>query len=204
MNEDMRNDNAFPIAGAYAVGRTVYFRYPTDADAVGAWHHWFNSPDVTRNLVAHYWPNTPEDQLAYVREVRKSRQRLLLSIIDRSSGAHIGVGSLGSIDYVNRRAEVSLVIGERNYRDGFRALECLSMLTEIGLCKLNLNKLVATSLAISTAGLQLDTLLGYRECGRWHEHAFVDGKYVDCVLLEMFQRDWFNSPKRPKSLFLAD
>jgi RimJ/RimL family protein N-acetyltransferase len=204
MDENLNIDAGFPISGAYAVGRTIYFRYPTNADAIGRWHHWFNSPDVTRNLVAQYWPNTPEDQLAYLQEVRKSRQRLLLAIIDRASGTHIGVGSLGSIDHVNRRAEVSLIIGEPSFRDGFRALECLSMLTEIGLAKLNLNKLVATSLDISTAGLQLDSLLGYRECGRWHEHAFVEGKFADCVLLEMFQRDWLVSAKRPKSLYLVD
>ena len=188
--------------GAYSVGKNVYFRYPTKADAVGKWHHWLNSPDVTRFLASQNWPISPEDQLNYLKNTRKSKQRLLLSIIDRASSNHIGVGSLGSIDYINRRAEVSLIIGEAEYRDGIRALECLSMLTEIGLVKLNLNKLVVTSLSISLAGLKIDSAIGYRECGRWHEHAFIDGNYVDCVLMELFQRDWLESPMRPKSLYM--
>lgn len=190
----------YPLEFAYAVGKHVYFRYLDEADAGGEWHLWFNSPEVTRGLAAQHWVNTPEDQLAYLHQLRASRDRLALAVIDRESNRHIGIGSLSKIDFINRRAEMSLVIGSASHQDGFHALESLALLTELGLAKFNLNKLVATGLAISEGGLRLTKFLGYTETGRFREHAFVDGKYVDCIIMEMFQRDWLTSGRRPRSI----
>ena len=74
------------------------------------------------------------------------------------------------------------------------------MLTEIGLVRLNLHKLIATGLTTSERGLRLNRLLGYTESGRYRENAFVEGEWVDNLILEIFQRDWLKSPRRPKTL----
>jgi len=189
-----------PEEFAYAVGRSVYFRYLTEDDARGDWHRWFNAPHITRNLAAQAWVNTPEAQVAYLENLSRTKDRLALALIDRKTHKHIGIGSLSKIDVVNRRAEMSLVIGSTEHQDGLHALEALAMLTEIGLVRLNLHKQVATGLATSEAGLRLTRTLGYVESGRMREHAFVDGAWVDCVHLEIFQRDWLTSPRRPKSI----
>ena len=31
---------------------------------------------------------------------------------------------------------------------------------------------------------------GYQEVGRWHDDAFVDGKWIDHVLTELLREDW--------------
>lgn len=189
-----------PEEFAYAVGRHVYFRYLTEEDARGDWHLWFNSPSITQNLAAQSWVNPPESQVAYLQGLRASRERLAVAVVDRATHAHIGIGSLSKIDALNRRAEMSLVIGSAAHRDGLHAMESLAMLTEIGLVRLNLHKLVATGLVISEAGLRMTRMLGYVDAGCMHEHAFVNGCWVDCVYLEIFQRDWLASPRRPKTL----
>lgn len=196
----MKSDDTYPVEFAYAVGSSVYFRYLTERDALGDWHHWFNAPDVTKNLSAQYWPNSPEAQLEYLQTLRRSKERLALAVVDRQTHEHIGIGSLSKLDTLNRRAEMSLVIGSSAHRSGVHAFESLAMLTEIGLVRLNLNKLVATGLASSERGLSLTKLLGYVQTGCFREHAFVDGSWVDCVYLEILQRDWLVSRRRPKSL----
>lgn len=190
----------YPEEFAYAVGQNVYFRYLTKEDALGNWHHWFNSPVVTQNLDRQRWVNSPEDQVAYYENLKQSHERLALAVVDRRTQTHIGIGSLSNIDVVNRRAEMSLVIGSAEHRHGHYALESLAMLTEIGLVRLNLHKLVATGLETSERGLSLTRLLGYTESGRNRENAFVEGRWVDNIILELFQRDWLNSPRRPKTL----
>ncbi len=185
---------------AYAVGSSVYFRYLTEADAVGNWHHWFNSPDVTQNLAAQYWVNTPDGQLEYLQILRRSKERLAVAVVDRRTHEHIGIGSLSKLDMLNRRAEMSLVIGSAAHRSGIHALESLAMLTEIGLVRLNLHKLVATGLACSEGGLNLTKLLGYVQTGCFREHAFVGGAWMDGVHLEILQREWLKSHRRPKTI----
>jgi RimJ/RimL family protein N-acetyltransferase len=196
----MSSPSSFPIEFAYAVGASVYFRYLTEADAAGNWHHWFNSPDITKNLAAQYWVNTPDQQLKFLQNTQSSRDRLVLAIIDRNTHEHIGVGSLSKLDLLNRRGEMSLVLGSAVHRSGIYSLESLAMLTEIGLVRLNLNKLVATGLASSEGGLKLTKILGYIETGRFREHAFVNGVWEDCVYLEILQREWLGSPRRPKTI----
>lgn len=200
----MTESTASPEKFAYAVGKYIYFRYLTREDALGDWHRWFNSPEVTRNLDRQRWLNTPEDQVAYWEHLQTSRERLAVAIIDRTTHKHIGIGSLSGLDTVNRRAEISLVIGSAAHRHGLHALEAVTMLTEIGLIRLNLHKLIATGLTTSERGLRLNRLLGYTESGRYRENSFVEGEWVDNLILEIFQRDWLTSPRRPKTLAWAD
>ena len=190
----------YPEEFAYAVGRAIYFRYLTEDDARGDWHLWFNSPEVTANMIMQRWVNTPEDQLDYLAGLRRSRERLALAVVDRASHRFIGIGSLSKIDTINRKAEMSVVIGPADCRDGVRGLEALSLLTEIGLVRLNLNKIIATSMENSEAGIRMTKLLGYTETGRFREHGFIDGRYVDCIIMEMLQREWLDAPRRPKSI----
>lgn len=196
----MSSPSAYPVEFAYAVGSSVYFRYLTEADALGNWHHWFNSPAVTQNLAAQYWVNTPDAQLEYLQKLRSSKERLALAVVDRKTNEHIGIGSLSQLDMLNRRAEMSLVIGSAAHRNGIHAIESLAMLTEVGLVRLNLHKLIATGLSSSERGLSLTKLLGYTQTGCFREHAFVGGVWVDCVYLEMLQREWLNSARRPKTI----
>jgi [ribosomal protein S5]-alanine N-acetyltransferase len=194
------NDTGYPQRYAYAVSRHIYFRYLTEEDAIGDWHLWFNSPEVTENLIGQSWYNTPESQLQYLDYLRNSKDRLALAIIDRETEKHIGIASLSKVDMLNRKAESAIVIGPTEFRDGSHALEALALITEIGLVRLNLNKIYATGMETHERGLSLNRLLGWTESGRFREHGFVNGKYLDAVILEIFQRDWLVSPRRPKSI----
>jgi diamine N-acetyltransferase len=200
MTENAAAPAAYPVRFAYAVAKHVYLRYLTEADARGDWHLWFNSPEVTRNLAGQTWVNTPEEQVGYLQKLRTSRDRLTLAVVDRATDVLVGVGGLSKIDNVNRKAEMSLVIGSAEHREGLHALEALTLFTEIGLARFNLNKVIATGLVISEAGLKMTRFLGYKDSGVFREHAFVEGRYVDCVILEILQREWLNSPRRPKSI----
>lgn len=192
----MEANSSYPIEFAYSTGKKVFFRYLTEADARGDWHHWFNSPDVMENLSDQVWTNPPENQLNYLETTRSSRDRLIVGVCDIKTGDLIGVGGLSKIDPVNRRAEMSIVIGSKKHRNGSYALDSMKLLTEIGLARLNLHKLTATALVTSTAGIEMTKLLGYKVCGTWKHHAFQNGCWVDCILMEIFQSDWLTSGRR--------
>lgn len=187
----------YPIKFAYAKGKFVYFRYLTEEDAKGEWHLWFNSPSITHYLGARRWFNTIADQLEYLKYVRSTKDRLVLAVVDIKTNKHIGVCSLGSIDYIHRRAEMSCVIGDERFHKGNYALETIAMIIEIGFTRLNLHKIYGVGVQ-NHVSIELCKLLGYKESGRYKEHGFVDGRYEDAIILEIFQRDWLKSKKRPK------
>ena len=98
--KDEVNKYVYPSEFAYARGEHVYFRYLTEEDAKGEWHLWFNSPEVTQYMGARRWFNTIDNQLEYLQYVKTTKDRLTLAIIDIKTNKHIGVCSLGSIDYI--------------------------------------------------------------------------------------------------------
>ncbi len=188
----------YPVDFAYARGQYVYLRYLTQADARGEWHLWFNSPDITRYMLARRWINTPRDQLEYLKYLKSTRDRLALAVVDIKTNKHIGICSLGSIDYINSHAEVSCLIGNKKFHKFYYALETIQLMTEIGFSRLNLYKIFGVGLENNKAILNIVKLLGYKKSGRYKEHGFIDGKYVDAVIYEIFQKDWLRSSKRPK------
>lgn len=190
----------YPQEYAYAKGKTVYLRYLTEEDAKGDWHLWFNSPEVTHFLSARYWFNTPQHQLDYLKYVSSTRDRIALGICDIKTNKLIGVCSLGSIDYVHRHAEISSVIGDAKFRNGFAAMEAFALMLEIGFTRLNLHKIFGAGLEANTAALEISKLMGLKESGRYREHCFVDGKYQDLIILEILQNEWLQSSKRPKQV----
>lgn len=188
----------YPVEYAYVKAQNIYLRYLTEEDAKGDWHLWFNSPEVTKYMTARRWFNTPGHQLDYLKYVNTTKDRLALGIVALKTEKLIGVCSLGSIDYINRHAEISSVIGDAVYRNGFYAMEAFALMLEIGFLRLNLHKIFGAGIESNTAAIEISKLMGLKESGRYKEHAFIDGKYHDMIILEIFQRDWLKSNKRPK------
>jgi len=101
----------------FLVGRHVVLAVPEiEADVRnGPWAQWFNDPKVTRYLSHHgAWPNTVEQQVAFVEEAERNPATLLLCI--KTPAEHlIGAISLSHIDLINRTADIALVLGATHY-----------------------------------------------------------------------------------------
>jgi len=184
----------------YARGEKVYFRYLTAEDAMGDWHRWFNCPKITSNLADQVWPNSVDNQLQHLAIINQRVDRLAVAICDVSTDMMIGIGGLSGMNQLHRRAEISIVIGSEEHRNGVITLEGLALLTEIGFSKFNLNKIIATSLASSDGGAGITKLLGYKEAGCFKNHVWVNGKWEDVIFMEVMQKDWLTSNKRPNLL----
>ncbi|MFC1585763.1 GNAT family N-acetyltransferase [Fibrobacterota bacterium] len=201
METNNTQPKGYPIEYAYAKGKLVYFRYLTEQDAISNWHLWFNSQEVTRNLVEQYWVNTPEDQINYLKMLRESRDRLTLAIVEIETNKHIGVGGLGTIRQFHKNAEVSVIIGEKKYRDGRYVFESLALLLEIGFTRLNLHKITASALIDNVQSQELNKLLGLKKAACLKEHYFSNGYYKDVVVYEVLRKDWLKSKRRPQPAY---
>src|SRR5712692_6335413 len=72
-----------------------------------SWYDWFNDEDTMRNMQKHYFPNTREDQLKFLRtEISSNPAKLQLGIFHRKGQLLIGMISLNKIDFLNRKCEI--------------------------------------------------------------------------------------------------
>jgi hypothetical protein len=93
------------------------------------WYKWFNDESNTMRMQQHYFPNTQAAQLKYLRDsINGSRSRIQLGIIKKDRNIFCGVTSLENLDFINRNASISMIIGEASCRDLHTAYEAITLM----------------------------------------------------------------------------
>jgi RimJ/RimL family protein N-acetyltransferase len=181
----------------YAIGRSIYLRAPSKPDLDGSWHTWFSDPETTQYLADRYWPNTDNLQKEYFDSVQHDKTRLVLSVIDKETEVHLGVCSIGPISWVHRYADIALVIGEKQFRNGQVAIEIISLLLEIAFFRLNLRNVKGSYVGSNSATEMLMRMFGFEISGRNIGLLNFRGKYVDFVSVQLSRDKWLerNSDK---------
>ena len=162
------------ISDAFLAGEVVYLRPPKDSD-IENWYRWFNDKKTTRFLGQGAYPNTLEKQREYMISAEKDPTKVILCIIDKAQDKHIGVISFNNIDFLNRTANIGLVVGERNHARG-AALEAMALMTEYGFDRLNLNKINAGQSEDLWLWVNMLKLIGYKIEGYAEALMIRDGK----------------------------
>jgi len=178
------------VINPYAIGRSVYMRAPSAADAAGKWHEWLSDPELTQYLADRWWPNTVEAQMAFFQSTSATKDRLVLAVCDKATDTHIGVCSLSAINWVHRYADIAFVVGDPAFRNGAVAVEIMSLLLDVAFNRLNLLNLRSVHLASNPHTPLLERMFGFREAGRMREFFFHRGTYVDAVMTQLSRSDW--------------
>ena len=176
----------------YAIGKKIYLRAPIEDDVTGNWYQWLSDPEITAFLGERWWPNTIDNQLSFFNSIKDSKDRLVLSICDINTNQHIGVCNLSSISWVHRNADVALIIGDKNYRNGTYAIETLSLLLHISFRRLNLLNLRSAHMSSNPFTPALEKMFGFKEAGRLTNFLYSNGEYVDLVISQLTKENWFS------------
>jgi len=179
-------------------GKHVNLRSLTEDDVLdSSWYDWFNDELTCQTLQKHYFPNTRQQQMAFYKQMISDTNKLQLGIVDKDENKLIGVVSLSSINVINRNAEFSIVIGDSNYRRRKYSTEALKLLFEHGFFALNLHKIYGGSLEMLRSWVNmLIEIFGFVDEGRWIEHVYKNGKYIDCYRIGLLKKDFINALKR--------
>jgi len=188
----------------FLIGNKVYLRALEEADLEGNWYKWFNDPDVTKYLQKGFFPNTKEKQRAHLEKMNNSSSDLLLAIISKAENRHIGVVGLHNIDWINRKAEISIVVGEKKYWGLEYSLEAMALLSEHGFHKLNLHKIYAGQHEALEKWRKVLELIGFNIEGALKEDIFTQGKYWDVVKIAVFARDFFKLKEQRNGRILGN
>lgn len=174
----------------YSIGRTVYLRAPNREDVEGRWHQWFSDPETTQYLSDRYWPNTVERQKEFFETNQDSQNRLILSIVDKATDEHIGVCNLSAISWLHGYADIALVIGEKQYRNGQVAMETISLLLEIAFLRLNLRNVKGAYIASNPLTELLIKIFDFDIAGRNKELLHFRGQYIDSINVQLSRDKW--------------
>lgn len=169
----------------------VYLKALTEEDALSSsWYSWFNDPNTTGLMEKHYFPNTPQLQLEFFRKnIQGARDKLQLGIVPRREEKLVGVISLNQINFLNRSAEISMVIGEPDYRTIEITFESLRLIIEHGFYILNLRRIHGGTVTEDVKNLLCRTLNFCHE-GTSKEAVYLNGKYMDAYQLGLLESQY--------------
>lgn len=174
------------------MGARVHLRPLEESDARGLYPTWFNDEEVCRGNSHHVFPFTENDALEYIRGEARGPHDLVLAVVTRDDGRHIGNIALERIHPIYRSAEFAILIGERSAWGKGYASEAAELLCTHGFRAMNLHRIFCGTFADNERMIGLAARLGMREEGRRRQAAFKAGRYVDViefgVLRDEFER----------------
>lgn len=167
-------------------GEKIVLRGLERKDVEGKWFNWFNDSRVTQFTERGVYPNTREGLLEFYRKSVKGGNDLVLAIIWKQNGQHIGNVGLHRIDWVHRRSEFAIVIGEKGYWGRGVGSEAAKLIKEHGFRKLNLHKIFLGVRVDHKAAVKVYKKAGFKIEGRLREEVYRNHKYWDIYIMSAF------------------
>jgi RimJ/RimL family protein N-acetyltransferase len=114
----------------------------------------------------------------------------IFAIILRETGQCIGNISLTHIHDTYRQATLGIFIGETEHRSKGYGAEAIRLLLNYGFHTLNLHTVQLYVNSKNARAIACYKKCGFREVGRRREAIFMDGRYVDRVVMDILDREF--------------
>ena len=151
---------------------------------------WFVDQEVTKYNSHGIFPKTEKDYEEFLASINKN---LILAIESSGFGTHykhVGNVSLQNIDWINRTAELAIVIGDKGqWGNGIASATCAQML-EHGFLKMNLNRIYLGT-AEKNIGMRGTAMnIGMFEEGSSPEALYLEGEYSNIIRYYITKSIW--------------
>lgn len=179
------------IGTPFLIGKEIYLRPMVDSDSEGPYLKWFNDAEVCQENAHHIFPFTAENARAYIQQLTSDSHKLILAIIHHGDDIHIGNIALDNINYINRAAEFTIVIGGKAHWNKGYGKEAARLICDHGFLALNLNRIACGTFEDNVGMRKLAEYLGMVEEGRRRQAVYKLGRYMDVIELGVLRDEYF-------------
>lgn len=176
--------------GVFLEGELVKLRPLELGDLDGAYVSWLNDPEVNAHNSHHVFPYNVAQAKGYIESVSGDKNNLVLAIVAKDSGKHIGNISLQRIDYISRNAEYAILLGDKDYWGKGVASEASRLIIEHGFKALNLHRIYCGTSSTNVAMQKLAAKLGMQQEGVRREAHFKNGEFADIIEHGILASEW--------------
>ncbi len=153
---------------------------------------WLNDRE-TADLLMYHVPITVEREKSVLEEMSADpgEKQVHLAIWLNAPQRLIGNTSLFQINPRDLHAQTGIFIGDKSCWNKGLGTEAMRLLLEYGFTSRNLRKVMLSCFGHNLRAKAAYEKLGFQEVGRYKEHRFVQGEYVDMILMEVFRERFF-------------
>ena len=171
-----------------------------DGHATERYLGWLNDKETNRYLETGRFPISLDQLKGFINGVRE-RGALFLAIHVKQDGtqigniktdsAHIGNIKIDSFEFLHRRAEYGVLIGDKGAWGKGYAAEASEAVLRHCFRRMNLRKITLGVVADHTTALRLyEGKLRFKREGQLREHVYSDGQFRDVIRMATFCEDW--------------
>lgn len=147
---------------------------------------WVNDPELAL-LLGRAWPVSDHEHERWFAELRDRRDAAHFAIVTNAGGRHVGNVWLCDVDWRHRKAELRIVLGERDELGRGLGTEAIILLCTHAFERLNLHKIYAYVLGFNQRALRAFEKAGFVVEGTLKEDRWAGGRYCDVYLLGRLQ-----------------
>jgi len=156
---------------------------------------WLNDPDVRRGLSIIMPLSMAEEEEWFANMLKRSSYERPLAIEikkKKKKDIWVFVGNCGlfEIDWQNRLAEIGIHIGEKSYWNQGFGTKVMRLMLKHGFENLNLHRIWLRVFENNQPALRAYEKTGFTLEGKFREAQFIEGKYVDVMIMSMLQSEW--------------
>jgi RimJ/RimL family protein N-acetyltransferase len=158
---------------------------------------WLNDPEVRQGLCLRYPLSLAEEEEWFAAMIKRPPQERPMAIEiqpDPDKDTWVFVGNLGFFDvnWENRSAEIGIHIGEKEYWNQGFGTEAMRLILKYGFESLNLHRLYLRVFETNQRAIRSYQKAGFIIEGKMRQAHFVNGTYIDVLLMSILQQEWQN------------
>lgn len=107
-----------------------------------------------------------------------------------AEGEKIGQINYNQIDTKNKRAELDIIIGSKDYMGKGYGFDALKALIKFLFDNFDLNKIVIEARGNNSRAIRAYQKVGFKKEGLLREEDYFENQFIDCVRLGLLKKDW--------------
>jgi RimJ/RimL family protein N-acetyltransferase len=172
----------------FLVGSRIHLRPLVKKDMEGNYIKWFDDAGVCNGNSHHVFPMSVKQFEQFIETPLKDS--LVFAVVLSSDNIHIGNIALQCINYINRTAEYTIIIGEKEYWGKGYSKEASELIIKHGFVELNIRRICLGTFETNNGMINLAKKLGFVEEGRRREAVYKNGKYIDIIEYGLLRGEW--------------
>lgn len=149
---------------------------------------WVNDACLNSRML-RVLPVTQVEQEKWYEDIVQDPSKIVFAIKTLDGEEHIGNTGLYHIDWIHRRAEFWILIGQQDFwRQGIGS-DVVSLVQRYAFNNLNLNKLYVNVGVDNQEAIALYKKLNFVQEGMLKEHYYIEGNYIDIITMAILRKD---------------
>jgi len=169
-------------------GKKIYLS-ALNKESLEQLRQWRNQPDLRKYFREYREISKEMQQLWFDNEVLKDPNQVNFEIHDIETNKLLGHCGLYYINWIHRRTEFGIYIGDAKYRNGGYGSDALRTLIKYGFEDLNLNK-IWCEVYDNNEAIDIYRHIGFKDEGTLRQNVFKNNKYSDSYILSFLKEEY--------------